>query len=63
MKMNAKFFIYSVYFSVYLKYQIIVEFSTQQTPFLSFNREQWAELRKSVPLKLTEQDLKPLFRL
>ncbi|HHF2591533.1 TPA: type I pantothenate kinase, partial [Haemophilus influenzae] len=29
-------------------------------PFLSFNREQWAELRKSVPLKLTEQDLKPL---
>lgn len=37
-----------------------MEFSTQQTPFLSFNREQWAELRKSVPLKLTEQDLKPL---
>lgn len=30
------------------------------TPFLTFNREQWAELRKSVPLKLTEQDLKPL---
>lgn len=30
------------------------------TPFLSFNRKQWAELRKSVPLKLTEQDLKPL---
>lgn len=30
------------------------------TPFLSFNRQQWAELRKSVPLKLTEQDLKPL---
>ncbi|HHF1705642.1 TPA: type I pantothenate kinase, partial [Haemophilus influenzae] len=29
-------------------------------PFLSFNRKQWAELRKSVPLKLTEQDLKPL---
>ncbi|HHF2015891.1 TPA: type I pantothenate kinase, partial [Haemophilus influenzae] len=27
---------------------------------LSFNRKQWAELRKSVPLKLTEQDLKPL---
>ena len=30
------------------------------TPFLSFNRQQWAALRKSVPLKLTEQDLKPL---
>lgn len=30
------------------------------TPFLSFDRQQWAELRKSVPLKLTEQDLKPL---
>ncbi|MDP8079057.1 type I pantothenate kinase [Phocoenobacter skyensis] len=30
------------------------------TPFLTFNRQQWAELRKSVPLKLTEQDLKPL---
>ncbi|SUC10628.1 pantothenate kinase [Pasteurella canis] len=34
--------------------------SDQLTPFLSFNREQWAELRKSVPLTLTEQDLKPL---
>lgn len=34
--------------------------SSQATPFLVFNREQWAELRKSVPLKLTEQDLKPL---
>ncbi|MCW9715819.1 type I pantothenate kinase [Avibacterium sp. 21-594] len=32
----------------------------QLTPFLSFDRQQWAELRKSVPLKLTEQDLKPL---
>lgn len=30
------------------------------TPFLTFNREQWAELRRSVPLKLTEQDLQPL---
>ncbi|STO54791.1 pantothenate kinase [Canicola haemoglobinophilus] len=30
------------------------------TPFLNFNRQQWSELRKSVPLKLTEQDLKPL---
>ena len=30
------------------------------TPFLNFSRQQWAELRKSVPLKLTEQDLKPL---
>lgn len=36
------------------------EKSTPITPFLSFNRSQWAELRKSVPLKLTEQDLKPL---
>ena len=34
--------------------------STQLSPFLTFNRQQWAELRKSVPLKLTEQDLKPL---
>lgn len=33
---------------------------TKITPFLSFNRHQWADLRKSVPLKLTEQDLKPL---
>lgn len=32
----------------------------QLSPFLSFNRQQWADLRKSVPLKLTEQDLKPL---
>ena len=30
------------------------------TPFLTFTRQQWAALRKSVPLKLTEQDLKPL---
>ncbi|AKO44778.1 type I pantothenate kinase [[Haemophilus] ducreyi] len=30
------------------------------TPFLTFDRQQWAKLRKSVPLKLTEQDLKPL---
>ncbi|WP_301098108.1 type I pantothenate kinase [Otariodibacter sp.] len=29
-------------------------------PFLTFDRQQWAALRKSVPLKLTEQDLKPL---
>ncbi len=35
-------------------------YSSQLTPFLTFNRRQWAELRKSVPLKLTEQDLKPL---
>lgn len=34
--------------------------ANQLTPFLSFNRQQWAELRKSVPLTLTEQDLKPL---
>jgi type I pantothenate kinase len=30
------------------------------TPFLEFNREQWAALRKSVPLTLTQQDLEPL---
>lgn len=34
--------------------------SEQLTPFLSFDRQRWAELRKSVPLTLTEQDLKPL---
>lgn len=37
-----------------------MESINQLTPFLTFNREQWAELRKSVPLTLTEQDLKPL---
>ncbi|OOF36707.1 type I pantothenate kinase [Rodentibacter heidelbergensis] len=37
-----------------------MEISNQLTPFLHFNRAQWANLRKSVPLKLTEQDLKPL---
>ncbi|MBE2896907.1 type I pantothenate kinase [Pasteurellaceae bacterium HPA106] len=30
------------------------------TPFMEFNRPQWAALRKSVPLTLTEQDLEPL---
>ncbi len=30
------------------------------TPFLNFSRKQWADLRKSVPLTLTEKDLKPL---
>lgn len=30
------------------------------SPYITFNRKEWAELRKSVPLKLTEQDLKPL---
>ena len=35
-------------------------FSDKLTPFLSFERQHWAALRKSVPLKLTEQDLKPL---
>ncbi|QIM69880.1 type I pantothenate kinase [Basfia succiniciproducens] len=34
--------------------------SEKFSPFLTFTRKQWAELRKSVPLKLTEQDLKPL---
>lgn len=33
---------------------------TAITPFLTFERTQWAELRKSMPLTLTEQDLKPL---
>lgn len=37
-----------------------LEKSNKITPFLTFGREKWAELRKSVPLKLTEQDLKPL---
>ncbi|MGY6773218.1 type I pantothenate kinase [Gallibacterium sp. ZY190522] len=30
------------------------------SPFLVFEREQWATLRNSFPLSLTEQDLKPL---
>ncbi len=30
------------------------------TPFLTFSRQQWADLRKSVPLTLTEKDLQPL---
>ena len=30
------------------------------TPYLSFNRQQWAELRNSVPMTLSEQDLKEL---
>lgn len=34
--------------------------SSTFTPFLTFDRIQWSELRKAVPLKLTEQDLKPL---
>lgn len=34
--------------------------STAITPFLTFDRPAWAELRKSMPLTLTEQDLKPL---
>ncbi|AWX16256.1 type I pantothenate kinase [Mergibacter septicus] len=34
--------------------------SSTFTPFLTFDRTQWSELRKAVPLKLTEQDLKPL---
>lgn len=34
--------------------------NTKISPFLTFDRQQWAALRKSVPLKLTEQDLKPL---
>ncbi|MFA9489307.1 MULTISPECIES: type I pantothenate kinase [unclassified Mannheimia] len=37
-----------------------LEKNTKITPFLTFDRQQWADLRKSVPLKLTEQDLKPL---
>lgn len=35
-------------------------FTSNLSPFLTFDRQQWADLRKSVPLKLTEQDLKPL---
>ncbi|MCY9805212.1 type I pantothenate kinase [Vibrio scophthalmi] len=30
------------------------------TPYLSFNRQQWAELRNSVPMTLSEEDLKEL---
>lgn len=30
------------------------------TPYLSFNRQQWAELRNSVPMTLSEADLKEL---
>lgn len=30
------------------------------TPYLSFNRQQWAELRNSVPMTLSEDDLKEL---
>lgn len=37
-----------------------LEKTSKITPFLTFDRQQWADLRKSVPLKLTEQDLKPL---
>lgn len=37
-----------------------LEKNTKITPFLTFDRQQWADLRKSVPLKLTEHDLKPL---
>ncbi|QRN40631.1 MAG: type I pantothenate kinase [Neisseriaceae bacterium] len=33
------------------------------TPYLTFDREQWSELRNNVPLTLTEQDLKPLLGL
>ena len=43
-----------------MKYPISDTFSDKLTPFLSFERQHWAALRKSVPLKLTEQDLKPL---
>ncbi|WP_162045433.1 type I pantothenate kinase [Vibrio taketomensis] len=30
------------------------------TPYISFNRQQWAELRNSVPMTLSEDDLKEL---
>tara|TARA_Y100001956_G_C4117170_1_gene185483 strand:+ start:233 stop:1156 length:924 start_codon:yes stop_codon:yes gene_type:complete len=30
------------------------------TPYLSFNRQQWAELRNSVPMTLSEEDLREL---
>ena len=43
-----------------MKSPISDTFSDKLTPFLSFERQHWAALRKSVPLKLTEQDLKPL---
>ena len=40
--------------------QHAMHFPDNHSPFLTFDRQQWAELRKSVPLQLTEQDLKPL---
>ena len=43
-----------------MDFSVSPSMSQQLTPFLSFNRQRWAELRKSVPLTLTEQDLKPL---
>ncbi|MBN6077867.1 type I pantothenate kinase [Aggregatibacter actinomycetemcomitans] len=43
-----------------MEFPVSHSISEQFMPFLSFNRQRWAELRKSVPLKLTEQDLKPL---
>ena len=54
--------IYKVYFAqiLFTTSVFIVEIIDQLTPFLTFTRDQWADLRKSVPLKLTEQDLKPL---
>lgn len=66
--MRFYFFIrYISYPILFLSIDIIVkvsnpslDFLSNQTPFLTFDRQQWADLRKSVPLKLTEQDLKPL---
>lgn len=43
-----------------MDFSVSPSMSEQLTPFLSFDRQRWAELRKSVPLTLTEQDLKPL---
>lgn len=43
-----------------MDFSVSPSMSQQLTPFLSFDRQRWAELRKSVPLTLTEQDLKPL---
>lgn len=60
--MNAKFLFIAYIFLCLFSHQIklLWNFQLSKHLFLSFNREQWAELRKSVPLKLTEQDLKPL---
>ncbi len=60
------FKVYSIHYSFLIKILFIVNteknfvLSEELIPFLNFSRNQWADLRKSVPLTLTEKDLKPL---